>query len=47
MLFLKVIELLIYMLLIVVAVGAVAGALSMCCDLFLKAKERKHSDQEN
>ena len=47
MLLLKVIEVLIYLLLLVVAAGMIGLALNMCYDLFMKAKERDDSDNKS
>ena len=47
MLLLKVIEVLIYLLLLVVAVGMIGLALKMRYDLFMKAKERDGSDNKS
>lgn len=47
MLLLKVIEVLIYLLLLVVAVGMIGLALKICYDLFMKAKERDGSDNKS
>lgn len=47
MLLLQVIEVLIYLLLLVVAVGMIGLALKICYDLFMKAKERDGSDNKS
>lgn len=47
MLLLQVIEVLIYLLLLVVAVGMIGLALKICYDLFMKAKEHDGSDNKS